>query len=140
MNGSITEMIAFCVYLVLVLAIGVFFFVKGQKDKGDKAYFLGGRNMNGFVAALSAGASDMSAWVLMGLPGSIYLWGMGQVWISVGLLIGTICAWIFIAPKLRRFSVAANDAITIPQFLTNRFKSSNPALQAVCAVIFIVKN
>lgn len=138
MNGSITEMIAFCVYLILVLAIGVFFFVKGQKDKGDKAYFLGGRNMNGFVAALSAGASDMSAWVLMGLPGSIYLWGMGQVWISVGLLIGTICAWVFIAPKLRRFSVAANDAITIPQFLTNRFKSSNPALQAVCAVIFIV--
>ena len=110
MNGSITEMIAFCVYLVLVLAIGVFFFVKGQKDKGDKAYFLGGRNMNGFVAALSAGASDMSAWVLMGLPGSIYLWGMGQVWISVGLLIGTICAWVFIAPKLRRFSVAALGA------------------------------
>ena len=80
----------------------------------------------------------MSAWVLMGLPGSIYLWGVGQVWISVGLLIGTICAWIFIAPKLRRYSIKADDAITIPQFLTNRFKSKSPVLQAVCAVIFMV--
>ncbi|MBQ2183522.1 MAG: sodium/proline symporter, partial [Lachnospiraceae bacterium] len=79
-----------------------------------------------------------SAWVLMGLPGSIYLWGVGQVWISVGLLIGTICAWIFIAPKLRRYSIKADDAITIPQFLTNRFKSKSPVLQAVCAVIFMV--
>ena len=82
------EMIAFLVYLVLVLAIGVYFFIKGRKQTGDKSYFLGGREMNGWVAALSAGASDMSAWVLMGLPGSIYLWGMGQIWISVGLYAG----------------------------------------------------
>ena len=138
MERNFLEMVAFCVYLVLVLAIGVFFFVKGKKMTGDKAYFLGGRQMNGFVAALSAGASDMSAWVLMGLPGSIYLWGMGQVWISVGLMIGTICAWIFIAPKLRKYSIKADDAITIPQFLTNRFKEQNPVLQAVCAFIFII--
>lgn len=138
MNGSFVEMIAFCIYLLLVLGIGVFFFIKGKKNTGDKAYFLGGREMNGFVAALSAGASDMSAWVLMGLPGSIYLLGMGQVWISVGLLVGTICAWIFIAPRLRTFSVAANDSITIPQFLTNRFKSSSPILQVICSIIFIV--
>ncbi|SDJ68837.1 sodium/proline symporter [Lachnospiraceae bacterium G41] len=132
------EMAAFIVYLVLVLAIGIFFFIQGRKQTGDKAYFLGGRQMNGFVAALSAGASDMSAWVLMGLPGSIYLVGMGKVWISVGLLIGTICAWVFIAPKLRKYSIKADDSITIPQFLTNRFKEKNPALQAVCAVIFII--
>ena len=138
MGKNFLEMCAFCVYLLLVLGIGVFFFIKGKNQKGDKAYFLGGRQMNGFVAALSAGASDMSAWVLMGLPGSIYLWGVGQVWISVGLLIGTICAWIFIAPKLRRYSIKADDAITIPQFLTNRFKSKSPVLQAVCAVIFMV--
>ena len=132
------EMIAFLVYLVLVLAIGVYFFIKGRAQTGDKSYFLGGREMNGWVAALSAGASDMSAWVLMGLPGSIYLWGMGQVWISVGLLCGTLLAWIFIAPRLRRYSIIADDAITIPQFLTKRFKSDHPALQIVCAVIFIV--
>lgn len=131
------ELVAFVVYLLLVVGIGIYFFIRGLKEKGDKAYFLGGREMNGFVAALSAGASDMSAWVLMGLPGSIYLWGMGQVWISVGLLIGTILAWIFIAPRLRRFSIRANDSITIPQYFTNRFKATNPALQVVCAVIFI---
>ena len=138
MTKNYWEMAAFIVYLMLVLGIGIFFFIRGRKQTGDKAYFLGGRQMNGFVAALSAGASDMSAWVLMGLPGSIYLWGVGQVWISVGLLIGTICAWIFIAPKLRRYSIKADDAITIPQFLTNRFKSKSPVLQAVCAVIFMV--
>lgn len=139
MIGSIWEVVAFMAYLALVLTIGVFFFVRGRKlQGGDKEYFLGGRQMNGWVAALSAGASDMSAWVLMGLPGSIYLYGMGQVWISVGLLIGTVCAWIFVAPKLRRYSIAAGDAITIPQYLTKRFKSKNPVLQIICAVIFIV--
>ena len=138
MKSSALEMVAFIVYLVLVLAVGIFFFFKGRKQTGDKAYFLGGREMNGWVAALSAGASDMSAWVLMGLPGAIFLFGMGQVWISVGLLIGTVCAWIFVAPRLRRFSIKANDSITIPQFLSNRFQAKNPALQAVCAVIFLV--
>lgn len=133
------ELIAFVAYLVLVIGVGIYFFFKSKKtDGGDKDYFLGGRNMNGWVAALSAGASDMSAWVLMGLPGSIYLYGMGQVWISVGLLIGTVCAWIFIAPRLRRFSIKAQDSITIPQFLTNRFKSKSLALQIICAIIFVV--
>ena len=139
MGDNFLEVLAFIVYLGVVLGVGVYFFVKGRRlQGGDKEYFLGGRNMGGWVAALSAGASDMSAWVLMGLPGSIYLWGMGQVWISVGLLIGTICAWIFVAPKLRRYSIAAEDAITIPQFLTKRFLSKSPALQIICAVIFIV--
>ncbi|MCQ2518728.1 MAG: sodium:proline symporter, partial [Lachnospiraceae bacterium] len=124
MKVSFWEMFAFAVYLLVVLAVGVYFFAKGKKETGDKAYFLGGREMNGWVAALSAGASDMSAWVLMGLPGSIYLWGMGQVWISVGLLIGTILAWVFIAPRLRRASIQADAAITIAQFLTQRFTSA----------------
>lgn len=136
--NSVQEALAFGLYLLLVLGVGVYFFVKGRKNTGDKSYFLGGREMNGWVAALSAGASDMSAWVLMGLPGSIYLYGMGQVWISVGLLIGTICAWVFIAPRLRRMTIAAEDSITIPQFLTNRFKSKNPTLQVVCAIVFII--
>ena len=139
MNVNFTEVLAFALYLILVLSVGVVFFLKGRKSQGgDKDYFLGGRQMNGWVAALSAGASDMSAWVLMGLPGSIYLYGMGQVWISVGLLIGTILAWVFVAPGLRRFSIKADDAITIPQYLTRRFKVNNPALQIVSAIIFIV--
>ncbi len=133
------EALAFVLYLCLVVGIGIYFFVKAkQGTDGEKGYFLGGRQMKGMVAALSAGASDMSAWVLMGLPGSIYLYGMGQVWISVGLLIGTICAWVFVAPRLRRFSIRANDSITIPQYLTNRFLSDSKALQIICAVIFMV--
>ena len=139
MERSTYEIIAFALYLLIVLLIGIIFFMRGRKEKGgDKSFFLGNRNMNGFVAALSAGASDMSAWVLMGLPGSIYLYGMGKVWISVGLLIGTICAWILVAPRLRRFSIIADDSITIPQFLTNRFKSKSPLLLIISALVFIV--
>ncbi len=138
MNGY--ELTSFIIYLVIVLAIGVYFFVNGIKRKqtNDKDYFLGGRQMSGLIAAFSAGASDMSAWVLMGLPGSICLYGLGQVWISIGLLIGTICAWLFVAPKLRRFAIKADDSITVPQFLSNRFKSKNPALQIICATIFLI--
>lgn len=132
------ELVAFILYFILVIGIGLYFFLKSRSAGSEKEYFLGGRKMGGFVAALSAGASDMSAWVLMGLPGSIYLYGMGQVWISVGLLIGTILAWIFVAPRLRRYSIRANDSITIPQFLSNRFLSKNPSLQIICAIIFMI--
>ncbi|MBO4284411.1 MAG: sodium/proline symporter [Clostridia bacterium] len=134
----IGELIAFILYFTIVLGMGVYFFIRGKDEQGEKSFFLGGRKMGGFVAALSAGASDMSAWVLMGLPGSIYLAGMGQVWISVGLLIGTILAWFLVAPRLRRYSMLADDSITIPQYLTKRFKSSSSVLQVVCAVIFVI--
>ncbi len=91
MSVNFAEASAFVLYLLIVISIGIVFYFKSRKsDGGDKDYFLGGREMNGWVAALSAGASDMSAWVLMGLPGSIYVFGMGQVWISVGLMIGTV--------------------------------------------------
>ena len=79
---KISEVIVFVIYLVFMLAIGVYFFFK-NRDGGEKTYFLGGRQMGPWVTALSAGASDMSAWVLMGLPTSIYALGLGQVWISV---------------------------------------------------------
>ncbi len=139
MSNSFWEIVAFVCYMLIVLGIGVFFFVKSKKaTEGEKEYFLGGRQMNGWVAALSAGASDMSAWVLMGLPGSIYMYGMGQIWISVGLLLGTIFAWVFIAPGLRRFSIVADDAITIPQYLTKRFKEKSCVLQVICAFVFLV--
>ena len=94
--------------------------------------------MGAWVTALSAGASDMSAWVLMGLPTSIYALGLGQVWIPVGLAIGYTISWIVEAPRLRRFSIVANDSITIPQYLTKRFNSKSKALQVICAVVFLV--
>ena len=132
-----SEVVVFIVYLLFMVGIGVFFFVK-DRNGGEKTYFLGGRKMGAWVTALSAGASDMSAWVLMGLPTAVYALGMGQVWISVGLAIGYALSWIFEAPRLRAFSIQADDAITIPQYLTKRFKSKSYALQVICAVIFLV--
>ncbi len=134
---QVSEIIVFIIYLAFMLSIGVYFFFK-NKDGGEKTYFLGGRQMGAWVTALSAGASDMSAWVLMGLPTSIYALGLGQVWISVGLAIGYTLSWIYQAPRLRRFSIVANDAITVPQYLTNRFLSRSRALQMICAAVFLV--
>lgn len=131
------ELLAFILYFVLVIGIGVYFFIKSQ-DGGEKDYFLGGRQMGPWVTALSAQASDMSAWLLMGLPGSILAFGLGQAWIGIGLAIGTALNWIFVAKRLRKFSKAANDSITLPQYLSNRFASKNPTLQIICAVIFLV--
>ena len=98
-TASSGEWIAILLYFALVIGVGVYFFFRDRNVEGEKEYFLGGRSMGGWVAALSAGASDMSAWVLMGLPGPIYLYGIGKVWIAGGLVIGRICAWVFVAPR-----------------------------------------
>ncbi|MBQ3276361.1 MAG: sodium/proline symporter [Oscillospiraceae bacterium] len=134
---NLSELIVFILYLIFMLSIGVIFFLR-QKAAGEKDYFLGGRQMGAWVSGLSAGASDMSAWVLMGLPASIYLKGMGSTWIAIGLFIGYTLSWILVAPRLRAFSLVCGDSITIPQYLTNRFLSKNRALQVICAVIFLV--
>ena len=136
-NINIYELLAFILYFVAVLGIGLFFFFK-SKGSGEKDYFLGGRQMGPWVTAMSAQASDMSAWLLMGLPGSILAFGFGEVWIGIGLALGTAANWIFVAKRLRRFSAAANDSITLPQYLSNRFGSGHKALQMVSAVIFLV--
>ena len=134
---NIIEVSVFVVYLLFMLGVGVWFFVK-EKHQTEKGYFLGDRKMGAWVAALSAGASDMSAWVLMGLPTSIYALGLGQIWISVGLAIGYTLSWIYEAPRLRTFSIAADDSITIPQYLTNRFLSSSKMLQLISAAVFLI--
>lgn len=132
-----SQLVAFILYFVVVLGIGVFFMLR-SKGAGEEEYFLGGRSMGPWVTAMSAQASDMSGWLLMGFPGSILAFGMGQVWIGIGLAIGTIANWIFVAKRLRNFSKAANDSITLPQYLTNRFAATSPALQIICAVVFLV--
>jgi sodium/proline symporter len=141
MNGEFqinyTEVAIFIVYIVIMMAFGVYFFVK-YKGGGEKEYFLGGREMGPWVSALSAGTSDMSAWVLMGLPGAIYWSGMSSVWIAIGLAVGYVLSWIFVAPRLRQFSIVAKDSITLPQFFTNRFATDNKVLQCICAVVFLV--
>lgn len=133
------EIAAFVLYFVVVLGIGIYYFFKTKAGGGDESeYFLGGRKMGPWVTALSAQASDMSAWMLMGLPGSVLALGLGQVWLGVGLLLGTSANWIFVATRLRKFSKAADDAITIPQYLQNRFDSKNHVLSVLSAVVILV--
>lgn len=133
------EVLAFVLYFILMLAIGLYFFlVTGKKSNSEKEYFLGGRAMGPWVTAMSAQASDMSAWLLMGLPGSILAFGLGQAWIGIGLAIGTILNWIVVAKRLRKFSKASNDSITLPQYLSNRFVSKNHTLSILCAVVFLI--
>ena len=131
------QLFAFILYFVIVLCIGLWFFFR-TKTGGDKEYFLGGRSTGPWVTAMSAQASDMSGWLLMGFPGSILAFGLGQVWIGIGLALGTIANWVLVARRLRRFSEASGDSITLPQYLTNRFATANPALKITCAVIFLI--
>ena len=133
MNWEITTFIA---YFVILLGVALVFYFNGT-NKNSEDFFLGGRSMGPWVTALSAQASDMSAWLLMGLPGSILAFGFGQMWIGIGLAIGTAANWILCAKRLRTFSKAANDSITLPQYLTNRFAVDSRALQLVCALIFL---
>ena len=132
------ELLAFIVYFAAMLTIGFVFFLKSRRTSGEKEYFLGGRQMGPYVTAMSAQASDMSGWLLMGLPGSIMAFGLGQAWIGIGLAIGTAANWIFVAKRLRKFSAAAGDSITLPQYLSNRFATKGKALQVICAIIFLV--
>ncbi|MBE7011946.1 MAG: sodium/proline symporter [Ruminococcaceae bacterium] len=131
------EILAFVLYFIAMLGIGIFFFIK-SKDNGEKDYFLGGRQMGPWVTAMSAQASDMSAWLLMGLPGSVLAFGLGKAWIGIGLALGTALNWILIAKRLRKFSKVSGDSITLPQYLSNRFATANPALKIICAVVFMV--
>lgn len=132
-----SEIIVFIGYFVVLFFVALAFFFNGS-NKNQTDYFLGGRSMGPWVTAMSAQASDMSAWLLMGLPGSILAFGFGQMWIGIGLALGTAANWIFCAKRLRKFSKLSNDSITLPQYLTNRFASQNKTLQVICAIIFLI--
>ena len=126
---------AFAGYLAVMLGIG-FAFSKRQETLGD--YYLGGRRMNKWVVALSAQASDMSGWLLMGLPGAVYVGGLSEAWIGIGLLIGTYLNWKIVAQRLRRYSQACKDSITIPDFICNRFRDPTGVSRIVAAAIILV--
>ena len=99
---------------------------------------LGGRSLGPAVTALSAGAADMSGWLLMGLPGGIYVTGLVDAWIAIGLTLGAYANWFFIAPRLRSYSQVSNDSITIPGFLENRFKDSSKLLRIVSGLVILI--
>ena len=127
--------ISFIGYMLVMLAIGFYFYFKTD-DLSD--YVLGGRGLNPSVTALSAGASDMSGWLLLGLPGMMYSDGMVGSWIAVGLIIGAYLNWHYVAKPLRVYTHHLNDSITIPDYLANRFEDNGHMLRVITAVVILV--
>jgi len=124
------------IYLVGMVAVGIYF-MRRNKSTGD--YYLGGRKLGPIVTAMSAEASDMSSWFLMGLPGVAYLTGVADsAWTAIGLAVGTYFNWLIVAKRLRRYSVIAGNAITIPEFFSNRYRDKSNILVAVSAVFIVI--
>jgi sodium/proline symporter len=135
MSMSTPTLITFIVYLIGMLVIGI---VAYRLTANLSDYVLGGRRLGAGVAALSAGASDMSGWLLLGLPGALYAAGMNQVWIAVGLTIGAYLNWQFVAKRLRVYTEVANDSITVPDYLENRFQDNSKLLRVVTALLILL--
>ena len=131
----IAILIAFVFYLLLIIIIGAIY-MKNTSSSED--YFLGGRGLSGWVAALSAQASDMSGWLLMGLPGAVYAMGTGQAWIAIGLFLGTVFNWVCISSRLRRYTIRANNSMTLPAYFENRFRDKKRVLLMVSSVVIVI--
>src|SRR5690606_15030059 len=127
--------ISLALYFILMLAIGLYAWRKSTET--SEGYLLGGRQLHPAVAALSAGASDMSGWLLLGLPGALYVAGLVEAWIGIGLFIGALVNWIVVAPRLRQQTIDYGNALTIPQFLANRFPDKAITLRVISAVIIV---
>jgi sodium/proline symporter len=127
-------LITFVAYLLGMLALGVAAY---RVTRNLPDYILGGRRLGPVVAALSAGASDMSGWLLLGLPGAVYALGLSQVWIAVGLSIGAYLNWHLVAPRLRRYTEVVSDALTLPEYLESRFLDRSRALRVLSAVVIL---
>ncbi|MDH6236769.1 sodium/proline symporter PutP [Cryobacterium sp. CG_9.6] len=135
MTDQTFQLAAIILYLAGMVAIGWFAY-RQTKDLDD--YMLAGRALKPGTAALSAGASDMSGWLLLGLPGAIYVSGLVEAWIAIGLTIGAWLNWKFVAPRLRSYTEVSNNSITIPSFLENRLKDNSRLLRVVSGVIILV--
>lgn len=129
------QLVSIGIYMVAMLIIGWYSYRK-TSDLTD--YMLGGRSLGPAVTALSAGAADMSGWLLMGLPGGIYVSGLADAWIAIGLTIGAYLNWLFVAPRLRTYTQVANDSITIPGYLENRFKDTTKLLRIVSGIVILI--
>ena len=126
---------AFGLYFLALFGIGIFHMKKEQDLAG---YVLGGRKVGPWVSAMSAEASDMSGWMLMGLPGYAYVAGVSAFWIAIGLAIGTWLNWLFVAKRLRVYTKIANDSITLPDFFENRFRDKTKILRVVSAIFIFI--
>lgn len=131
----IAILVAFACYLLMMIVIGGVYM---KKTNNTADYFLGGRGLSGWVAALSAQASDMSGWLLMGLPGAVYALGTGEAWIAIGLFLGTVFNWIVISGRLRSYTIRANNSLTLPEFFENRFEDKKRILLLVSSIVIAV--
>ncbi len=134
---TIQILISMSVYMLIVIGIGVAF--ARRANKNSENYFLGGRTLGPWVAAMSAEASDMSGWLLMGLPGVAYWCGLADAfWTAIGLALGTYLNWLIVAKRLRRYSVQADNSITIPDFFSNRFKENKKVIMTIAAGFILI--
>ena len=138
MDGqTIQILIAMVIYMAIVIVIGVAFAKRANQSSED--YFLGGRSLGPWVTAMSAEASDMSGWLLMGLPGVAYWCGLADAaWTAIGLAIGTYLNWLIVSKRLRRYSVRANNSITLPDFFSNRFREDKKVIMTLSAVFILI--
>ena len=130
-------LIVMVIYMALVIGIGLYFAKRANENSEN--YFLGGRSLGPWIAAMSAEASDMSGWLLMGLPGVAYFYGFSDAaWTAIGLLAGTYINWLIVAKRLHAYSIVANDSITIPDFFSNRFKENKKIIMTIAALFIMV--
>ena len=135
MTDGTFQVIALAIYFIAMIVIGLW---ANSKNNDLDDYVLGGRQLSPTVAALSAGAADMSGWLLMGLPGAVYLAGLSKSWIAIGLTIGAWVNWKYIAPRLRTYTEVAGDAVTVPVFLSNRLHDKYNILRIFAGIIILV--
>ncbi|MER2049744.1 MAG: sodium/solute symporter, partial [Solibacillus sp.] len=129
------QLLAIIIYMIVMLGIGWYAF---RKTSNLTDYMLGGRGLGAAVTALSAGAADMSGWLLMGLPGAIYLSGLVEAWIAIGLTVGAYLNWLLVAPRLRVYTQVTKDSITIPSYLDNRLRDNTKLLRIASGIIILV--
>ncbi|WP_394208846.1 sodium/proline symporter PutP [Enterovibrio calviensis] len=134
-ENSVAISATFIVYLVLMLGIGIYAY---KRTSSSEDYFLGGRSLGPWPAAISAGASDMSGWLLLGLPGYAYAAGIESLWLAAGLLAGTYLNWLICAKRLRTYSIEVDNALTIPEFLSRRFEDKSKLLQTISAFFILL--
>ena len=138
MNGNTLQiLIAMVIYMAAVILIGVFYAKRANKSSDE--YYLGGRSLGPWVTAMSAEASDMSGWLLMGLPGVAYWCGLADAaWTAIGLAVGTYLNWLIVSKRLRRYSIRANNSITLPDFFSNRFREKKPVIMLISAAFILI--
>ncbi|MGE8649395.1 MAG: sodium:solute symporter family transporter, partial [Acinetobacter sp.] len=135
MSSLNPTLITFLFYIVGMVVIGLMAY-RATNNFSD--YILGGRRLGSFVTALSAGASDMSGWLLMGLPGAIYLSGLSEMWIAIGLIIGAWLNWLLVAGRLRVHTEVQHNALTLPDYFSNRFNDQKKVLRVVSAFVILI--